>query len=163
MSRGSRSKDSSVAPSKRVVKEIAGDKTVGAWQDEWSEARGFPGYFMRNVIIPVVAPRVSSEGLQDALIRYAAGDQEPWRRMVMEGLIGYRLGGRSMGSMGLMNEDDLLIIDQVLGSTHGMALLDDVAQSATYLNSARNPAGMRAGRAALDERETMPQVLCRGR
>ena len=82
--------------------------------------------------------------------------------MVMEGLIGYRLGGRSMGSMGLMNEDDLLIIDQVLGSTHGMALLDDVAQSATYLNSARNPAGMRAGRAALDERETMPPGVMPG-
>jgi len=141
---------------------MGGGKTQAAWQDEWSEARGFPGFFMRNIIIPVLAPRVSTEALQDALVRYAAGDQEPWRKMVMEGLIGYRMGGRSMGSMGLMNDDDLLIVDQVLGSAHGMALLDDVAQSATYLNSARNPVGMKAGRMALDEIDENPPGVMPG-
>jgi len=146
----------------KVRGRTGGGKTQAAWQDEWSEARGFPGFFMRNIIIPVLAPRVSTEALQDALVRYAAGDQEPWRKMVMEGLIGYRMGGRSMGSMGLMNDDDLLIIDQVLGSAHGMALLDDVAQSATYLNSARNPVGLKAGRMALDEIDENPPGVMPG-
>ena len=136
--------------------KVGGDKTVGAWQDEWSEARGFPGFFMRNIIIPALAPRTSQKALDDALVRYAAGDQDPWRRIVMEGLIGSRLGGRPMGSLGLMNEDDLAIVDMALGSTHAMHLLDDVAQSAVYLNSARNPRGLRAGSMALDEMDNMP-------
>ena len=133
-------------------------ETYGQWADEWSEARGFPGFFMRNILIPTVGQRVSPVVLDRALAKYATGDTEEWSRIVMEGLIGHRVGGRTMGSWGLLSDEDLDIVRLAMESSHAMALVDDVAQSALYLNSARNPAGQKLGRMGLPDDDLPPGV-----
>lgn len=134
------------------------NESAATWQKEWADRKGMPGWFMRNVIIPVVAPRVGADGIERALAKAAAGDREEWSQMVMEGLVGHSLGGRSMMSFGLFDDDSREILGYLLDSTHGQALMNDVLQSAAYLNSARNPAS-RAALGAMDIDDLPPGVL----
>lgn len=76
----------------------------------------------------------------------------------MEGLVGYQLGGRSLASFGIMDDDSLEILDHLMNSTHGLALLESVTQSAAFLNSARNPSA-RGLFNSLDMDELPPGVL----
>jgi hypothetical protein len=131
-----------IEKSRRGVARVAGrpqGDTLASWQAEWAEAKGMPGYFMRNIFLPVVAPRVNVEAMEQALLKYAQGNPEEWSKLVMEALVGYRLGGRSLASMGLISEDDLQIIGHLLNSSHALGLMDEVLQGGTFLNSARNP------------------------
>jgi hypothetical protein len=134
---------------------------LAAWQGEWAEAKGMPGYFMRNIFIPVVAPRVNKEAIESALVKYAQGDTEEWSRLVMEALVGYRLGGRSMASFGLVGDDDLEIIGHLLNSTHGLGLMDEVLQGGTFINSARNPSA-RSLATSLDSMDDLPPGVLLG-
>ena len=138
----------------RVAKRPEGE-TLATWQREWAEAKGMPGYFMRNVFLPVVAPRVNTEAMQSALLKAAQGDREPLGKLVIEGLVGYQLGGRPLASFGLIDDDDLDIFTHFLYSSHAEALRNEVLQSGVFINSARNPSA-RAYANGLDDIDDIP-------
>ena len=136
-------------------------ETLAGWQAEWAEAKGMPGYFMRNVILPVVAPRVNVDEMQKALLQYAQGNTEPWAKLVLEGLVGYQLGGKSLASFGIMNDDDLQVLSHFLYSSHAQGLMDEVLQGGTFLNSARNPS-IRSYANGLDGLDELPAGVLLG-
>ena len=136
-------------------------ETLAGWQAEWAEAKGMPGYFMRNVILPVVAPRVNVDEMQKALLQYAQGNTEPWAKLVLEGLVGYQLGGKSLASFGIMGDDDLQVLSHFLYSSHAQGLMDEVLQGGTFLNSARNPS-IRSYANGLDGLDELPAGVLLG-
>lgn len=145
------------------------NRTAAAWQREWSEAQGLPGYLMRYFVIPAMGPRTKNlEAIKKAQIKskfsnpqtndeFVAANKDR-NDLIAEGIVGSRVG-----RIGLLNESDAQIIRLAGENSHFIHLLDDINQSAPYLNSARNPAGLASGRQQLDANEELPPGVLPGR
>jgi len=145
------------------------NRTAAAWQREWSEAQGLPGYLMRYFVIPAMGPRTKNlEAIKKAQIKSKFSDPKTNDEFVIANkdrndLIAEGIVGSRVGRVGLLNESDAQIIKLAGENSHFVHLLDDINQSGTYINSARNPAGLASGRQQLDANEELPPGVLPGR
>lgn len=94
--------------------------------EEWKKHNGF-----RNWLADLVMPGAFGDESLMAMREFAKGNPEDFEKIVIKSL-GIQKSGLNISTL---TKDDEIAFLSLVGSNHGMALLDEVSEAATYLNS----------------------------
>jgi hypothetical protein len=119
--------------------------------EEWQKHKGFR-HWMAEMILPATRYDDSLIALQE----FAKGNPEAFAALAQKALMARK--SRSPLTAALVGKDDEIAFNYAVNSVHGMALLDEVAEAAPYLNSGNFPAFIRASGGISDELAGIPGI-----
>jgi len=119
--------------------------------EEWEKHGGFR-HWMAEMILPATRYDDSLIALQE----FAKGNPEAFAILAQKALMARK--SRSPLTATLVGKDDEIAFNYAVNSTHGMALLDEIAEAAPYLNSGGFPSFVRAGNGIPDELAGIPGI-----
>lgn len=102
------------------------------WTSRWLQNKGFPEWFAEMIYHPLDENQIKAAG-----VALANGDTQAFSRLAIESLAAQRVFGFRTN---LTSEQDREAFKYLVDSTHGMALLDEVGEAGTYLQSGGFPA-----------------------
>ena len=94
--------------------------------EEWKKHNGF-----RNWLADLVMPGALGDESLMAMKEFAKGNPEAFEKIVIKSL-GIQKSGLNISTL---TKDDEIAFLSLVGSNHGMALMDEVSEAAKYLNS----------------------------
>lgn len=102
------------------------------WTSRWLRQRGYPEWMAEMVF-----RQADPESLKAAGVALAKGDTEAFSKLAVQSLAKQRVFGFRTN---LGNEETELAFRYLVESSHGMALLDEISEAGTYLQSGGFPA-----------------------
>lgn len=126
-----------------LKRQFANSKTgkkVDDYFEEWSRHNGYR-HWLADLILPAVNRRDSAIALKEL----AQGDPEAFQKLATKALAAQKTGKL------LLNEDDNLAFSFLAGSSHGIALVDEIAEASRYLNDGGFPGFVASTAGTLDE------------
>ena len=100
----------------------------------WAKTKGAPEWFA-----DLIYRGIDNDSLLQANLRLAAGDTESFAKLFVQSLGTQRVFGFGP-RRGVMSPESVKALSYLADSTHGIALLDEMAEAAKYLNKGGFPA-----------------------
>lgn len=125
-----------------LKRQLTSNKSTEEFFEEWSKHNGFRHWFA-DLILPATRPSDSLIAMQE----FARGNPDAFAELAIKSLAAQKRGL----NLNAMSEADEEAYAYLVNSTHGMALLDEIAEAAPYLNSGNFPMFMDEVNGILDE------------
>lgn len=111
-------------------RQLTSNKKVDDFFEEWSKHNGF-----RHWMADLVLPATRREDSLIAMQQLARGNPEAFAELAIKSLAAQKRGI----NLNAMSKSDEEAYEYLVGSQHGIALLDEIAEASRYLNSGGMP------------------------
>lgn len=123
-------------------RQLTKSEKVDDYFTEWQTHNGF-----RNWMADLILPATRYDDSLVAMQEFAAGNPEAFAELAVKALAAQKRGL----NLNAMTPEDEAAYGFLVNSTHGMALLDEIAEAAPYLNSGGFPMFLEGTRGFLDD------------